>query len=147
MRILTVVIIAIMLLVLVGMASVRFATIDPAAWHQRPVGNAPGDRSETGGFLAVRQMTASPEQVLKGLEVAALATPRTTLIAGSVAEGMMTFQTRSAFWGFPDYTTITVEGDLLIIYGRLRFGRSDLGVNRARIIAWLQTITPLTAPL
>jgi uncharacterized protein (DUF1499 family) len=69
------------------------------------------------------------------------------LLAGSAGEGMITFQTRSQLWGFPDHTTVAVQGDLLVIYGRLRFGKSDLGVNRARIAGWLETLGPLTEPL
>ena len=58
-------------------------------------------------------------------------------------------------WGFPDYTTVSIlpagtfdnAGPLLMIDGRLRFGRSDLGVNKARIERWLTALGPLTVPL
>ena len=68
-------------------------------------------------------------------------------MAGSIQEGLITFHTRSLFWGFPDHTTAGVQGDLLVIYGRLRFGSSDMGVNKARIESWLETLGPLTEPL
>ncbi len=84
---------------------------------------------------------------MAAFEQRALATPRTTLLAGSAGEGLLTFQTRSLIWGFPDYTTVTVENGLLIVYGRLRFGRSDIGVNKARILSWLASLGPLTEPL
>ena len=85
--------------------------------------------------------------MLGKLEARALATPRTRLIAGSAEEGLLTFQTRSLLWGFPDYTTASVTDGTLVIYGRLRFGRSDIGVNKARILGWLASLGPLTEPL
>ncbi len=133
--------------VLVVVAYIRLAPTNAARWHKLPDMAEPGDTSEEGGFLSVRRITAPADEVLKAVEQRALATPRTHLIKGSVDEGMMTFQSRSLVMGFPDHTTVTVQGDLLVIYGRLRFGRSDLGVNRARIAGWLETLGPLTEPL
>ncbi len=135
------------LLVLVLVAYIRLVPTNAARWHTLPDVAGPGDTAEEGGFLAVRRITAPAAEVLAAVEQRALATPRTTLLRGSVAEGMITFQTRSLIMGFPDHTTVAVQGDLLVIYGRLRFGRSDLGVNRARIAGWLETLGPLTAPL
>nr|WP_286131079.1 DUF1499 domain-containing protein [Loktanella sp. 5RATIMAR09] len=129
------------------MAYVRFAPNDTARWHQMPDVTTPGDTEGAGSFLAVRRITAPAVDVLAMVEGRALATPRTRLLAGSVAEGMITFQTRSLLWGFPDHTTVAVQGDLLVIYGRLRFGQSDMGVNKARIESWLETLAPLTEPL
>jgi len=129
------------------MAYVRFAPTDVARWHSLPDGAAMGDAAGQGSFRAVRRITAAPEDVLGAVAKAAAATERTSLIAGSADEGMMTFQTRSKFWGFPDHTTVAVQGDLLIIYGRLRFGKADLGVNKDRIDRWLAVLGPLTEPL
>ncbi|MEO1639384.1 MAG: DUF1499 domain-containing protein [Pseudomonadota bacterium] len=147
MRVLTILILVAVAVVVAAMAYFRLAPTDLGTWHQRPTGVAPGDRLDTGGFQAVRRITAPAEDVLRTVEEAALATPRTVLAAGSVEEGMLTFESRSALWAFPDYTTVTVEGDLLIIYGRLRFGRSDLGVNKARVTGWLTALAPLTEPV
>ncbi len=141
------IVIALLVLIIGLMAYVRLAPTDIAKWHQMPAGTAPGDTTETGGFRAVRTVTAPGADVLEAVLQQALATPRTVLLAGNVEEGMMTFQTRSGIWGFPDYTTVAVQDDLLIIYGRLRFGSADLGVNRARIEGWLEALAPLTRPL
>ena len=141
------VLIILVVLILGLMAYVRFSPNDPARWHVAPESAGPGDVTGEGSFMATRRITAPAAEVLTAVEQRALATPRTTLLAGSVAEGMLTFQTRSLFWGFPDHTTVAVQGDLLIIYGRLRFGRSDIGVNKARIEGWLETLGPLTEPL
>jgi hypothetical protein len=134
-------------LFLVLAAYIRLAPTSIAKWHKVPNVTEPGDVSEAGGFLTVRRITGPAAEVLSAVEQRALATARTKLLRGSVEEGMMTFQTRSAVMGFPDHTTVAVQGDLLIIYGRLRFGKSDLGVNRARIAGWLETLDLLTERL
>ncbi len=129
------------------MAYVRFAPTDTRLWHSVPDAAEPGDDAQASSFRAVRLITAPAAEVLTTVAQLAAGTPRTTLLAGSADEGMMTFQTRSRIWGFPDQTTIAVQGDLLVIYGRLRFGQSDLGVNKARIESWLAALGPLTEPL
>ena len=136
------------LIILAGlMLYVRLAPTNIDRWHTRPTATEPRDQRDEGGFTAVRRMTAPAAEVLAALEQRALATPRTRLLAGSAGEGLLTFQTRSLVWGFPDHTTVAVEGDLLIAYGRLRFGRRDMGVNRARILGWIESLGPLTEPL
>lgn len=134
----------VILLVALTMAYVRLAPTDVARWHQIATVDGPGDLPEAGGFRAARQINADPEAVLAALDRIALATPRTTRIAGAVDQGMITYQTRSLIWGFPDHTTVAVQGDLLVVHGRLRFGGSDMGVNRARVQDWLAQLGPLT---
>jgi uncharacterized protein (DUF1499 family) len=67
--------------------------------------------------------------------------PRTIRIAGSPEEGRITWVSRSALWGFPDYITAEArtEGEQtrLDMLSRLRFGREDMGVNAARLRDWL----------
>nr|WP_110570897.1 DUF1499 domain-containing protein [Yoonia vestfoldensis] len=135
--------IVLVVLVLGAMAYVRLAPTDVARWHQLGPVDGPGDVAAPGGYRAVRMITADAPQVLAAIEAIARATPRTSLIAGSVAEGMMTFQTRSLVWGFPDHTTVAVQDDQLVIDGRLRFGESDMGVNRTRVQDWLDQLGPL----
>jgi hypothetical protein len=129
-------------LLLLGFAGwVRLAPSDPADWH-RPSGLRDlGDERAEGSFAATRPLgERSGAEVLAALDAAALATPRTRRLAGSPGEGMITWVTRSAVWGFPDYTTAWVEGDRFTVHGRLRFGRGDMGVNEARVRAWLAAI-------
>ena len=124
----------VILIVVFGlMLWVRLAPTDPAKWHQVPAARAPGDYPTEGSFTAVRRIT--DPTVLDRLKTVALATPRTQILAES--DGLVTFVTRSLLWGFPDYTTAQFDGQRLTIYGRLRFGRGDFGVNRKRITAWL----------
>lgn len=119
-------------------AWVRLAPTDPPRWHQRP--DAPlGDTSAPGAFIAVRAV-ADPAATLAEADRVIRATPRTHAIAGGVAEGMVTYQTRSALWGFPDYTTVWAGGDRIGFHGRLRYGGSDMGVNERRIRGWLDRL-------
>lgn len=113
-------------------AYVRLAPSDPARWHIALV--ATESQNLPGGVLRV--VETGPDG-LKRLDEIAQATPRTTVLAGSVSEGMITYVTRTKWIGFPDYTTAQQDGDTLRIHGRLRFGRKDFGVNRARVDGWL----------
>ena len=121
---------------------VRLAPADPARWHVDPeTAPDPGP----GGHRATFSLDLPPARALERLMRIALGTARTRLIAGSPAEGRLTFETRSALWGFPDYTTVSARpavggGTRLTLLGRLRFGRSDLGVNRARIARWIAAL-------
>ena len=140
--------VTVVILLLMGMvAYVRFAPSPAERWHVSPTPAGPGDYPEAGGFRAVRRITAPREEVMAAVEKIATATPRTHLLAGRAAAGMMTFVTRTRVMGFPDYTTVSIVDDTLVIYGRLRFGLSDMGVNRARVETWLDALGPLTEPL
>ncbi len=113
-------------------AYIRLAPPDPAQWHVPPVGEV--DRDEEGGVFRV--VETGPDSLAR-LDAIARATPRTSVLAGSVDEGMVTYVTRTKVIGFPDYTTVQQDGDILRVYGRLRFGRRDFGVNRNRVDDWL----------
>ena len=120
-----------------SVAFIRLAPSDPARWHQPP------NVSENKDFGAgVKRLIPIGPEGLARLHAIILATPRTRVLAGSVDQGMVTYITRSALFGFPDYTTIQADGDLLKIYARLRFGRSDTGVNRTRVEAWINALQP-----
>ena len=125
-------------------AAVRLAPVDAARWHSDPGLLDADDKRETfpGGIRVVQKFDAPPREVLNQSDAIARDMPRTRIVAGNVDEGMITYETRSAFWGFPDYTTIAADvasdgGTRLRIHARLRFGSSDLGVNRRRVEAWL----------
>jgi Protein of unknown function (DUF1499) len=127
---------------------IRLAPADPAAWNQLPDLYTWGT---DGPYDAVIPMTGAaslrlspskgdPAELLSRLAVIAAETPRTTLVAGSPDDGRMTWETRSLIWGFPDYTTAEIRPDGLYIYARLRFGRSDMGINAARLTDWLSRL-------
>jgi uncharacterized protein (DUF1499 family) len=112
---------------------VRIAPTEPARWHAMPDGIT--NRDYDGGAMRV---VGAGENGLERLHEIILATPRTKVLAGSPGEGMITYVSRSRLFGFPDYTTVRAVGPQIEIHGRLRFGKSDLGVNAARIDGWLQ---------
>ncbi|WP_299041572.1 DUF1499 domain-containing protein [uncultured Tateyamaria sp.] len=84
----------------------------------------------TGGAIRV---TETGPDALARVDAAMRALPRTTAIAGAVDERRITYVTRSKWVGFPDYTTIEHSDGLLKMHARLRFGKSDMGVNRERL--------------
>ncbi|MBO6791776.1 MAG: DUF1499 domain-containing protein [Dinoroseobacter sp.] len=142
------------LLAVIAVGLLIYIRLAPSAverWHVDPTG--PAARTGEGRFL-VRDgadrdspiVAQSPQNALKQFSEIALASPRTLLLAGTPETGRMTFISRSKLFGFPDYTTvqsiIADEGTTkLVVYGRLRFGRRDMGVNRARVQSWLKQLT------
>ena len=149
--------IALLLVLLTGGLGllVRLAPTDPADWHvdplsaPRPDGNGWLVRPE-GGNAAAEPVDLTPEALLARLDAIAMDWPRTERLAGSVAEGRITYVTRSRLWGFPDYTTVTAlpsgAGAVPVLFARQRFGRGDWGVNRARVEAWLAALHGDLAP-
>lgn len=118
--------------VVVALGYIRLAPSDVTEWHVAPVGDSDAD---TRGSV-LRVLRSGPD-ALKQFDAVARADPVTSVLAGSVEERMVTYVSRSKVFGFPDYTTAEQQGEILRIYGRLRFGRSDFGVNRARVEAWI----------
>lgn len=128
------------ILILVGfMGFVRFSKNDPAQWNVEPAAALSEIvdaqvRTLTGG--AVMRLSGG-RQTLERLAETASATARTSVFAGSVPEGRITWITRSALWGFPDFTTAQEMPDgTIAVWARLRFGEGDMGVNAARLRAW-----------
>jgi uncharacterized protein (DUF1499 family) len=129
------------------LAWIRLAPADPAAWHVdlAAAGFQPPGNGHVFCITPDNRYGPLPDAALERLDAIAMATPRTERLAGSVAEGRITWVTRSALMGYPDYTTAQIlPGPGLCILGRQRFGREDLGVNAARIGAWVQELLGLT---
>ena len=118
-----------------GMAFIRLAPTDVARWH-KPIGNA--DSTDGKGWSA--RVLPSEPGLFSDLHLEMLKLPRTELIAGSVGEGRLTYITRSRIMGFPDYTTIEQTDTNIQLYARLRFGRSDLGVNGKRLDGLIERV-------
>ena len=123
------------ILVAVAAIWIRLAPSDPARWHKAL--SDPVDQESLGSVVRILSGRAiqMPE-----LEEIIQRTPRTKLLAGSAAEKKFTYVTRSLIWGFPDYATVWVNGDDLIIYSRLRYGRGDSGVNKTRVDGWIELL-------
>ena len=122
---------------------VRLAPVRAQAWHidlsarPAPIGTisaTPVQSSLNSAYVDLAQGD------LARLDAVAVATPRTTRIAGSVGAGHITWQTRSALWGFPDYTTAQIIGENITIFARARFGKSDIGVNKNRLSDWISKL-------
>ncbi len=132
-----------------AMAFIRLAPINPSVWHMpldpRPQGmTAPSPDKVTtlpnGAYVDLTAASDQTQALLAKLDGIALASPRTLRIAGSAETGRITWQTRSAFWGFPDYTTAESTDEGVTIYARQRFGKGDWGVNGARLTAWISAL-------
>ncbi|MCV6584088.1 MAG: DUF1499 domain-containing protein [Marinibacterium sp.] len=122
--------------VVVGLGYIRLAPSDPNDWHV-PL-SITQDQDLEGGVERVRSDVT--RDMLVALDQVILATPRTQRLAGGAEGGHVTYVTRSKLFGFPDYTTFELRDGTLMVFGRLRFGRSDLGVNRKRVDGWLSGI-------
>ena len=140
-----------LLLILVGgMAYIRLAPSDPARWNTDPPAFTGEIAAGPDGVIAVplgaRALLSfgdgASEEALARLDAIALATPRTTRLAGSPEAGRITWITRSLIFGFPDYTTATATPAGIDLYARERFGRYDFGVNAARLRDWTAKLAP-----
>lgn len=156
---------AVLLAAATGYVVINTSSHDPARWHvdpatARPGGDPPG-ANQNEYFAAPHGTTTapadaetrlyqeSPRALLARFDAIARAQPRTQVVAGDPDSLMITYVQRSRVFGFPDYLTVkavaivgsTGEGGAgLIIWSRARYGRSDFGVNRARVEAWLAAL-------
>ncbi len=131
------------------MAYIRLAPSDPKDWHISVASQDPIPQGTCTDHIALVAKGAraacilplTPAAVLDKLEAIALTSPRTLHLAGSAAEGRITWVSRSFLMGYPDYITAevtqTAQGTRLDIFSRQRFGEADLGVNAARLKDWL----------
>ncbi|WFE73479.1 DUF1499 domain-containing protein [Roseinatronobacter sp. S2] len=144
------VILLILLLLAAGlMGYVWLAPSDPARWHEDPRLVA---RPSSPNFYLQRMVGGDampPVLQISAQDLAARMDRVATadgakLIGGSVASGHMTYLTRSPVMGFPDYTSILIEpagdGAMVLAFARARFGRSDMGANRARTKRWMKAL-------
>ena len=133
----------VLLVAIIGMlAYIRLAPSDPERWHVDPLSAAdPGQ----GGVLLVPPdapvLATTPETLMGVFDSIAMAEPRVTRLAGGVGEGHATYVARTRIMGFPDYISVRAlpaeDGATLAVVSRLRFGQSDMGVNRARLDRWM----------
>lgn len=110
---------------------IRFAPSDAKRWHVSL--SDVQDKDFKGGATRI-----APCDVAKLDEVAQKNGAK--LLAGSVEEGHITYVDRTKMIGFPDYITVQDVNGKTAVYGRLRFGRSDLGVNKKRIEGWFSQL-------
>jgi uncharacterized protein (DUF1499 family) len=132
-----------------AMAFIRLAPSDPAQWHialnPRPANIATPSPDKitalnNGAYVDLTAAADQTQALLAKLDGIALASPRTQRVAGSAETGRITWVTRSAIWGFPDYTTAESTPTGITIFARQRFGAGDFGVNAARLAAWITSL-------
>ena len=135
---------------------VRLAKDDPAIWHIDPLVVALGD--EANAYLLLPDGPGAkgpvfdvPAQELAGaFDKVAVGNDRVTRLAQEEDGLWVTYVQRSNLMRFPDYISVRfidlADGKAtLAIYSRSRFGRSDLGVNKARVKSWISALGPLVS--
>ena len=141
------------ILALVAFAAyVRLAPSDAAVWNMAIATTDPATPGACvdkvvlvpKGARATCLLAGTPADTLAKLDAAAMAKARVTRLAGSPGEGRITWVSRSALMGYPDYITAEAiaapEGTRLDILSRQRFGQGDSGVNAARLKDWLGSL-------
>lgn len=131
------------------MLFVRLSPNDAADWHEDPaLVKRPAKPHAhlirlVGGDEIAPIYALSPEALAERIDQIARE-DGAILFAGSVAEGHITYITRSPIMGFPDFTSIKVsragDGATFAAFARARFGYSDMGVNRARLTRWTEAL-------
>jgi uncharacterized protein (DUF1499 family) len=96
------------------------------------------------GHLHRGALPASPEAVMAALDRVAAGMPRTFPLARFLARNQAQWVVRSALMNYPDIVVAEAApvagGTGLWLYSRSLIGWSDLGVNRARVMAWLEAL-------
>lgn len=98
--------------------------------------------------IATRRYPVPPGELFAAIRRVALAQPRTVLHAAYDDRLQAHFVARSALLNFPDLIALQVTPESeLILWSRSLYGRSDFGVNRTRLTAWIAALdTALQAP-
>lgn len=139
-----------------GAIGVRRASDDPSQWHIDPLTSPNPDtpnwyRLSPADASVERHperdahpptFTASAAELGEAFDAVATGDERVEVLAGSVAEGHVTYVQRSKLFGFPDYVSVRFidlpdGGSTLSVFSRARFGKSDLGVNQKRVERWV----------
>ncbi len=139
---------------------VRYAGHDPAKWHVDPLtATSPSSPNsyrigpEHGAHGAVEAPDAvapvwsvSVDELASTFDSLVTADARVDVIAGSAADGHVTYVQRSKTMAYPDYISVRFIdlGDgtsTLAAFSRARYGYSDLGVNKQRLERWVGDVT------
>lgn len=138
-------------------AGIRLAPDKPEQWHQDPLtAQAPespnwyrltppdDERSGSSDREGVAPVFDVPLAELETtFDAVATGDSRVSVLAGSAADGSVTYMQRSALMGYPDYVSVRFvsvdeQRSTLAIFSRARYGSSDMGVNEKRVRRWVQ---------
>lgn len=96
------------------------------------------------GHLHRDPLPASPEAVMAALDRVAASMPRCFPLARFPVRNQAKWVVRSALMNYPDIVVAEAApvagGTGFWLYSRSLIGWSDLGVNRARVMAWLEAL-------
>ena len=96
------------------------------------------------GHLHRDALPASPEAVMAALDRVAAGMPRTFPLARFLARNQAQWVVRSTLMNYPDIVVAEAApvagGTGLWLYSRSLIGWSDMGVNRARVMTWLEAL-------
>ncbi len=129
---------------------------DPAVWHVDPLTSAnpktpnwhrvvPADATvdrHPDRDAHPPTFKASAAELGAAFDAVAKADERVTVVAGSAAEGHVTYVQRSKLMQFPDYVSarfvdLPDGGSTLAVFSRARYGQKDFDVNKKRVERWL----------
>lgn len=136
-------------LAVAGLGYIRLAPMDPVEWHVDPeaaqrTGNPNDYLVADGGDRPAARSDVLPGALMARLDEVALAEDGTERLAGSPEGGFVTYVQRSRIMGYPDAISVRAvpdgDGSRLTIYSRSRYGKSDMGVNEARVKRWLAAL-------
>jgi len=117
---------------LIGVLYVRLASHDPAKWHVDPTTVKQID--DYNQHLEAATFSADVDTIVRAL-------PNIVggeVLAGNFESGFVTLIVRTPLVGYPDYVSMRIAKDeeaisSVTIFSRSRFGKSDLGANKARV--------------
>ena len=131
MRWLLVLLIVLVIAAIAGVIYVRTAAHDPARWHIDPA--TVTEVNTDNEFLDSRIIAGSPDAIASTL----LSELDGEVLAGDLAKDWSTFVVRTPLIGYPDYVSVRMtpaaDGTRVTLFSRSRFGKSDLGANKARV--------------
>ncbi len=91
--------------------------------------------------IVTRRREIPPRRLYDMLKAIALAQPRVYSHAEFADQLQAHFVARSKLCNYPDLIAIQITPDSMpALYSRSIYGQSDLGVNRARLVAWLAAL-------
>lgn len=134
--------------ILAMLAYVRYAPSDARAWHVDPLTAKKPKLPNAFLFRGAGGKHPAPEYEMPAGALAvkfddlAMLKPSVTRLDGDPADLFVTYIARTKYVGFPDYISIKfieldADRSTIAVFSRSRFGYSDRGVNRRRVLAWL----------
>ncbi len=140
------------LLIIAGfLASIRLAPSDPDVWHADPQ-EAKKPRKPNAFILRpdsekhpAPEFAMSAEALAQAFDDLVMSDAGVSRLAGAPKDLFVTYIARTRLIGYPDYVSVRFldlgnDRATLAIFSRARFGYRDFGVNRKRVLGWLDRL-------